>query len=78
MHSTVTKHAYHSQHQRKFAYTNIFWLGNISKLLFHTAYIILIDYDVCDSIHSVNIGVKGVFLVNEAVEIAPYQNCEHQ
>ena len=34
MHNTVTKHAYPSRHQRKFAYTNIFWLGSIVMLFF--------------------------------------------
>ena len=34
MHNAVTKHAYPSRHQRKFAYTNIFWLGSIVRVFF--------------------------------------------
>ena len=34
MHNTVTKHAYPSRHQRKFAYTNIHWLGRIIRVFF--------------------------------------------
>ena len=36
VHSTVTKHAYPSRHQRKIAYTNIFLLGSIVRVFFVT------------------------------------------
>ena len=51
MHNTVTKHAYPSQHQRKFAYTNIFWPGSFVRVIFHNSYSILIDGG---SNHSIN------------------------
>ena len=54
MHNTVTKHAIPSRHQRKFAYTNIFWLGSTVRVFFIILKSILIDYDVYGSNHSIN------------------------